>query len=442
MTEHGKLLTVSKMIILPEQYGFKASHKENLIDFSLWRDAPENGLRSFAKKKGDGLCYKFWKVNDQNKYQFETSYYVGVDWLIEGEKPIYIEPKQNDEEIQINYLKILVDAFSTSLNTNDLDELFEVDFSKEFIEIEQSQDLLTPLLVIQYLQLLKKITKKGLRKSYYKTEQNLNSRVKGKVCINHTIKQNIVRSKNTHTVCNFEEFGINSIENRVLKKAFIFCKAILSNTQIHSVGDNKELCNFIEPTLHSVTDDVNILELRHIKPNPLFPEYENALKLAKIILRKYGYSISILSERKIHTPPFWIDMSKLFELYVLSKLREQFPLKGEVIYHPNVNGYEPDFLLKTNDGLIKAVIDAKYKPRYENNQISIDDIRQVAGYARMEGIYKILEIKDLNKSIDCVIIFSSQLAQHELSGLDLSSDTKINNFSNIFKIGVRLPIVD
>ena len=61
--------------------------------------------------------------------------------------------------------------------------LFEIKFENPFIEIEQKQDLLTPLLVVQFLQVVKSIVRKGLKKSYYKVERNLNARVKGKVLV-------------------------------------------------------------------------------------------------------------------------------------------------------------------------------------------------------------------------------------------------------------------
>ncbi|WP_411353317.1 5-methylcytosine restriction system specificity protein McrC, partial [Myroides injenensis] len=98
-------------------------------------------------------------------------------------------------------------------------------------------------------------------------------------------------------------------------------------------------------------------------------------------------------ENKVNYPPFWIDMSKLFELYVFKKLREQFPNEGEVKYHFKVNRQEPDFILNTKCGL-KAVVDAKYKPRYKKGNPSMEDARQLAGYTRLNTIYKELGIND------------------------------------------------
>lgn len=427
------------MIELWEQYGYKSENAlDHLIDPAFLPILNNEGARFFTKKKENGLCFKFWKVDYQEQYRFQTSYFVGVDWIEEG-KPIYVAPKQNNEELEINYLQMLMDALQEEANTKHLDELFEVDFNKPFISINQSQDLLTPLLIYQYLKLLKTIVRKGLRKSYYKVDRNLNARVKGKVLINQTIKQNLVKSKITNTVCRFEEFGINSIENKVLKKAFEFSKSVLSTINADFQKSSSSLCSYIEPAFQMVDAEVIIIELKHIKPNPLFPEYEHALKLAKIILRKYGYSISKTTENRIETPPFWIDMSKLFELYVYSKLKKTFSLPGEVIYHPTINGREPDFLIRSVDGELKMVVDAKYKPRYKDGSIDIDDLRQVSAYARLKGVYERLEIADFTKVIDCLIIYSDQhISSTELVRNNLK-ENPVSSYVHFYKIAISLP---
>ena len=426
------------MIELWEQYGYKEENAmDHLIDPNFLPTYKNEGVRFFSKKKDDRICFKFWKVENQMQFRFQTSYFVGVDWIEEG-KAIYVAPKQNKNDIEINYLKILMDALEEQADSKHLEELFDVDFEKPFIKINQSQDLLTPLLIYQYLKLLKAIVRKGLRKSYYKVDRNLNARVKGKVLINQTIKQNLVKSKIASTVCRFEEFGVNSVENKLLNKAFDFSKSVLSTLNSDFKKASSPICSYIDPAFQMVDSEVNILELKHIKPNPLFPEYEKALKLAKIILKKYGYSISKTTENNLETPPFWIDMSKLFELYVYSKLKKEFPKSGEVIYHPKVNGLEPDFLLKSDDGTLKMVIDAKYKPRYENNNISLDDIRQISGYARMELIYYHLGIIDRTKVISCLVIYSHQDASSILNKSEFKANRE-KNYVDFFKIGIRLP---
>ena len=69
------------------------------------------------------------------------------------------------------------------------------------MKIDQEQDLLTPLLVVQFLRIVKEIVRKGLKKSYYKVAQNLYGKVKGKILVAQTIKQNVLKNKALNTVC-------------------------------------------------------------------------------------------------------------------------------------------------------------------------------------------------------------------------------------------------
>lgn len=382
-------------------------------------------------------CYQIHYDERLENYKFEASYFVGVDWIVENELPIYIEPKLNDEKSEVNFVKMLFDALQESENFNHLDHLCEINFDKPTIKIKQTQDLLSPFLVVQYLQLLRKIVQKGLKQSYYPVVKNLNSRVKGKILVNATIKDNHTKNKMLYSYCKYDEFGVNTIENKVLKKALLFSQKVIQNINGIDSEQLQGLFNYIQPAFQQVDNEIEIEKLKVIKPNPLFKEYEQALILAKFILKKYGYTISTINQEEIETPPFWIDMSKLFELYVFSKLKQRFPNKGEVTYHKTFNRLEPDFILKTND--FKMVVDAKYKPQYENDTINKEDIRQVTGYARLKSVYNFLGLKDkYNEVVDCLVIYSHQ----ECGRKDFNKDFNFkeeDDYVQFYKIGIELP---
>ena len=163
------------------------------------------------------------------------------------------------------------------------------------------------------------------------------------------------------------------------------------------------------------------------------------MKFAKHILKRYGYNISSANSTVINTPPCWIDMSKLFELYVFSKLKERFTKHKEVTYHKTFNYLEPDFIVKTNDGLMKMVVDAKYKPQYKDGKISVEDIRQISGYARLKKIYDFLNYED-DKVIDCLVIYSNQNADRkDFKGENFKPEEE-KEYNRFFKIGIELPI--
>jgi 5-methylcytosine-specific restriction enzyme subunit McrC len=436
------------MIVLSEQYGYK--NPKSIEDIERFAAALKNQsyTKTIQRGKDNANCFNItYKEGEINPYRFETSYFVGVDWIVENELPIYVKPKLDDDVSEVNYVKMLFDVLKAPENYNHLDQLCEINFDKPTITIEQSQDLLTPLLLIQYISILKKIVQKGLKKSYYNVSKNLNAKVKGKILINETIKKNHFNNKMLYNYCQYSEFGVNGIENKILKKALEFSVAALQNfKELAKTEPNKgnsetkinEIICYIQPVFQNVDSDVNIEELKSIKPNKLYKEYEQALKFAKLILKRYGYNISSANSNIVNTPPFWIDMSKLFELYVFSKLKERFPKHQEVTYHKWFNYLQPDFILKSIDGKYKMVIDAKYKPQYQNRNISTEDIRQISGYARLNCVYKFLEIED-DKIIDCLVIYSNQTANRTDFKENFNYEEE-KEYKRFFKIGIELPV--
>lgn len=387
--------------------------------------------------KADCKCAEVIVKDD--KKSLHTSYYVGVDRLPGTDHCIYIEPKLNRSAGRTNYLQMLVGAISHSEASNYTKDLFEIKFDEPAISIRREQDLLTPLLVVHFLKLVREIVRKGLKKSYYRIEENLYCKVKGKILVGKTLKQNVLKQKLLHTVCSHNEFGWNNPENRLLKKALLFVQRYLPSIKNRPLkGFSDEIINYINPAFDTVSDEISVHDIRHSKLNVFYREYEEAISLAKLILQRYAYNIANVSEEDvIKTPPFWIDMSKLFELYVFGLLSNRF--KGQLKYHHTVAGNEIDFLL--DSGKYKVVIDTKYKLKYITG-IYHEDIRQVSGYARLESVYRHFS-KPPHEIIDCLIIYPDQGNGNEsFKDLDLLSiNNKIPNYVGIYKISVRLPVL-
>lgn len=391
------------------------------------------------KRKNEKIdCFRISSDYENGQHAIANSYFIGVDWIIEKQQAIYVHPKLNKDSRETNYLNMLFSALKHSEVAAYTEDLYEIKWDKEQIEITQQQDLLTPLLVVQYLRIVKEMVRKGLKKSYYKVENNLYAKVKGKVLVSQTIKKNLFNNKPLNTYCSYEEFGLNSLENRLLKKALVFIQRYLPNIKnLKAEEYTTEVFNFINPAFEFVSEEVNLNDIKYTKTNIFYKEYEEAIRLAKLILKRFGYNISNTEQNKILTPPFWIDMSKLFELYVLGLLKDQF--KNKVVYHPAYDDHELDYLLLDPP----MVIDAKYKPKYLNVEDK-DDARQLSGYARLKEVYKRLEFPE-DKVIDCLVIYPDQECKNE----DLSEfDTLINDpasksdkYVNFFKIGIKLPLV-
>jgi 5-methylcytosine-specific restriction enzyme subunit McrC len=397
----------------------------------------------FPKKRGDMPSYTIIKQTD-GSYKLEATYFIGLDWLDKPNTAIYIEPKlniKNEQEVEksyeIDFIKMLFSSLRHPEISKEIKELFFVKWDETPIEIEQKQDLLTPFLVVEFLSILKVIVRKGLKKSYYKIEQNLNSKVKGKVVVGKTIKQNLMKNKSLFTYCSFEEFGLNNKENRLLKKTLVFVKRYLPNyIQSSKSIELQNTFNYISPAFETVSDEIELNEIKQSHTNALYKEYEEAIRIAKLILQRFGYNISNTNQKVIKTPPFWIDMSKLFELYALGILRDKF--YNDVIYQFIADGSnELDFVLNTKE--YQMVIDAKYRSRYIYGKHE-EDIRQVSGYARLKSVYKELN-KIQGDIIDCLIIYPDQVNGLEKIENTNLKGTEIRQYFDVYKIGIKLPVI-
>lgn len=404
----------------------------SLDDFTHFEDV-------FFLKRTDVKCLEL-KVS-QGNVRLHTNYYVGIDWLKKNEMAIYVAPKLNEETKETDYFKMLFSCMKHPEIAGYSQDLCEIKFDEPYIEINQKQDLITPLLMIRYLQVLKSVVRKGLKKSYYRVEQNLSSKIKGKVLVSKTLKKNILRNRPNKTICNFEVYGIDSIENKILKCALKFVEFYLAKYRQFSDCFLPHL-SFCKPAFYEVDDshfDLNLI--KKIKINAFFKEYKEALDLAEMIIKRFGYNIREMDKKVVRVPPFWIDMPKLFELYVLGLLKEQYGSK--IHFQAKGNYGEPDFLLITESE--KMVIDTKYKRIYQNNdeyqnRFNSDDIRQICGYARDRKILKRLGYTDEDMQdivVDCLIIYPDQNSSEILpKNLKVHS---IDQFTKFYKIPVKLP---
>ena len=386
------------------------------------------------------------KRTNEGEVCLQASYYIGALWLVKHHKFIYIEPKMNKKQVsegsssqeewtEIDYLKMLFSI--AGLDPKDTQDLIKIYWDEPPITIEQQKDTLTPFLIVQFLLLLKRIVRKGLKKSYYTVEENLNNRIKGKIQLAKHLKKNVFKNKLTAHVCRYQEFGMDSLENRFLKKVLQFIISFKNTHPNYFAGNDKSICELItycSPYFELISEEIDVENLKKLTSNTFFKEYEEAIRIGKHILKRFSYNITETTQQKVTIPPFWIDMPKLFELYIYKKLQEQFGREA-VTYHLTADYTELDFLLNTPE--YKMVIDAKYKPIYEDSRV-IDDIRQVSGYARLEKVYQKLGLDGSNELIDCLIIYPSL---EEDTNFNLK-DKKIEGYKNIYKLSVSIPLIN
>ena len=423
--------------------------KKEEVNTAFFEAIPYEVPYQLKKDRQGNPVYPFEiKRTNEGEVCLQAGYYIGALWLVKHYKFVYIEPKMNKKQIaegspiqeeewaEIDYLKMLLSI--TVLDPKDTQDLIKIYWDEPQITIEQQKDTLTPFLMVQFLLLLKRIVRKGLKKSYYTVEENLNSRIKGKIQLGKHLKQNVFKNKLTAHVCQYQEFGIDSLENRFLKKVLQFIISFKNTHPNYFAGNDKSICELItycSPHFELISEEINIENFKKLTTNTFFKEYEEAIRIGKHILKRFSYNITETTQQKVTIPPFWIDMPKLFELYVYKKLQEQFGGREEVLYHFIADYTELDFLLDTPE--YKMVIDAKYKPIYEDSRV-IDDIRQVSGYARLTKVYEKLGLKDSNELIDCLIIYPSLEENKELNFKKLDT---IKGYAKIYKQSISIPLI-
>lgn len=428
------------MIILSEHTGYSLKKPLLLEEKEKLLLDKKNYQRFFNQNKEDNqLCYSIKYDENIDDYQFNSSFRIGVDWVIPNSVSIQVKPKLNTDEIEIDFLSMLFEALKETENLQHLEGLCEIDFNAPRITIAQQQDVLTPLLVIQFLSILQSIVKKGLKKSYYKVTKSLNGTVKGKINIAHTVKQHHNRKQLHFANCTYDEFGLNTTENKVLKKALLFSQQLLDNFPFLK---NKyvHLINYLLVPFESVSNDVTVNDIKYRRSNRFYKEYDIALNLAVQILKNNDYNITKTSKKTNEIFPFWLDMSKLFELYIFKKLKDEFKTKGEVSYHKKYHRLEPDFILKSKDNFYKLVIDAKYKPRYKKHNILHKDAAQVSGYTRLKSIRKELGYSE-NEIVKALIIFTSNDSNHNDINKFKILEYEDKRYEKLFKYSVKLPII-
>lgn len=177
-----------------------------------------------------------------------------------------------------------------------------------------------------------------------------------------------------------------------------------------------------------------------MQKNKLYGDYGTAIKLAKLLLKRYDYSIDNIESDNHMIPPFWIDMARLYEVYVYGLLQRAYP--GQIKFRVKGHYQAAVDFLKMDEELI---MDTKYKPHYDSSYAGvIDDIREISGYARDILISNELGISDKDSVPDCLIIYPKMEDCNIITDFDegrplLPESTHFRSFKKFHKICVPVP---
>lgn len=356
------------------------------------------------------------------------SYFIGAFWLNDNKnkkekytKSIIIKPKIEN----IDFMKMFSKCFEYSTIIKDFNEIYNIGFDEKPINHKDNKLMpdLDILIAFHFLRMLEVELHNGLKKNFIRREENLQSKIKGKIQFSKHINKNIIRGREDKIYCSYLDYDINCLENRILKRALKICASKISEIK-------NSLYFYCISFFNEVSDELSYSELNHIKINPLYKRYKLLIELAIKIIKLKRYKDSC---NENEAPPFWIDMSLLFEKYVYALMLDNIESKN-ILYQKQYmhRNFKPDFIIK---GKYNYIADTKYKIKYQNNKINKDDFRQLSGYSRVSKIVN--EFKKTEKYIPkCLIIFPNNEADSKISFKD---KYKIKGLVRFYKLGIKLP---
>ena len=383
-------------------------------------------------KKEDRKYFFYWNQDHFQGPCYTASYIIGAQRI--GNEELVIEPKFDN----VDFMKMFSVCLSSNLNPDYFSKIYDVDLDAEPIKTDSYiSAALTPLLIVHFIMLINRIVSKGLRSDYIEKNENL-KKVKGRIDISNNERRNVIYKRYDRVFCKYSERSVDIPENRLFKKALSYCKQYIIQMKNH---DNYQtLVSRINNCLSAfcnVSDEFELQEITNSKRNKIYKDYDSSINVAKMILKRFDYSISHIGLCEQKTPVFWIDMALLYEYYVYGLLYNAY--ESEILYQKSGDeGWKPDFLNKKD----KIIMDAKYID-YDSKKMKGDIIRQLSGYARAKCFADILDV-DINTIIPCLILYPTEHKNAESFRFDtdknlIKQSDLIPDFIDFYKLGIPLP---
>lgn len=383
------------------------------------------------------------KPMDNSPWGYYASYMIGAEW-IDDKEALVVTTKKGMEKI--DFLTMFMTCFTSDLSVEAFSEIYNIDCEAPTIHAPSLKGVLSPLIVLHFLGVVSRI--RSLKKGYVHYRENL-KKVKGHIQVMKNERKNIAVKRFDRVFCDYDEYTANIPENRLIKKALLFSKQILMHIiEKHQSGTKaKIMLSRALAMFENVSEDVQTRDVRQIKGNKLFSEYNEAIRLAKLILQQYDYSISKVSMEEENISPFTLDMSLLYEHYVYGLLREAYGKRISYQYKGET-GY-PDFLYCSSG--FRAILDTKYIPKYEAALLDNYVTRQLSGYSRDLPILKKLGYKDIDEespvpNVPCIIIYpkdgddvKNPFKNSELKDL---CEKPVRKLARFYKICIPLPVME
>lgn len=379
------------------------------------------------------------KPNEKDSWGYYASFKIGAEW-IDDHRALVVTTKSRMENI--DFLGMFMTCFTSDLALESFSKIYTIDLDSPAIEAPSLRNVMSLLMIVHFIGVVGRI--KSLKRGYVNYSENL-KKVKGRINVLKNERLNIAAKRYDHIYCDYDEYTADIPENRLIKKALLFSRQFvnLSSQSYSSQTRLKQMINRAVAMFEQVSDDVEIRDVRQIRANKLFKEYREAIRLAKLILRHFDYSISKMSGKEATVTPFTIDMSLLYEHYVYGLLHAAYG--NEIKYQASSLTGKPDFLYLHEGG--QGILDTKYIPKIDKSTLDTYIVRQLSGYSRDLGIlhqlgYTTLEENSPIPPIPCVIIYPKEGsgASNPFIGAEpCELYDKVAGLLHFYKICVPLP---
>ncbi len=341
-----------------------------------------------------------------NNHRLEIGYYIGL-CVIEN-IAIKINPKFNNDNIKIDIMKMMHDCLNDNIVSLHLSECYKIYYNESPIEIDNNICSNLYLFIIhRYVTVLKETIKHGLYKSFYKEENFLKGRIKGKLLLNDTINIHFKENTKLKNKCIYETHNINNIENQILKYA-------LKKTEIFSLekkeqGLYKKICVLKDKFNNVENKLIQDSDFNKVNKRIINKGYKESLRLAYEVIKILDRNM--YNNGKINNIyPFYINLPELFERYCEIKLRQHITslqvgyTQGDKDSQTATKAQRPDFIIPKDNKkeTIPYILDSKYSVKYQHIEQQNDSeehikekigkikdhLQQLSLYARTKEIQK------------------------------------------------------
>lgn len=399
-----------------------------------------------------------------NNNRLEVGYYVGL--CVIDDIAIKISPKFNDDNIKIDIMQMMHECLNHNIVSKHLLECYKIYYHEPPVKIDNNICSDLYLFVIhRYITVLKDTIKHGLYKSFYKEQNILKGKIKGKLLINDTINIHLKENIKLNNKCIYEIHDVNNIENQILKYALQ--KAEIFSLESKNQGLYKNLCVLKEKFNNVENKIIKEIDFKKINKKIIHKGYKESLQLAYEVIKILDKNI-YNNEQESNIYPFYINLPELFERYCEVKLWKNIPsllvgyTKGNIDSQTATKAQRPDFIIPKNRLETKPyILDSKYSIKYAdiekqndtdeliNDKIGKikDHLQQISLYARTKKIQAYAKAYNSSEINLCILYPVANDAYTEYNFKNMIDEAGIENkylsknIEQLYYIPIKLPVL-